>query len=923
MPKGIEKIRVIGYTDYASMFINSPSPAPNASPFYYDFTNSNSQDNSNNDHEYPRTFNFNGPEGIQLEAEYHPETPESSRGRAKWIVEHEGAGPFDASYSPKDIGDKVKIDIEAKYCGKIPMIVEAYMNTPENQYPTQLKFTAYATRKIVKAKWGSSSIKYGQDVSLTIDTEGLNGHDLEVHVFNIGMGDNENAAKYYRKVHNGVLQINIKNTYSWKKAHGYLQEGEEEYYIRIKQKGKKEYLKVPGSIESFGKIKVKNEIVKRTVIQPSSPKPLKVGQTEVNLERYEPCGFKALTFVDDGKKIPLFEEGKLKLDKEKRSEFQFEGKIHFDFDKSKIKKDAEKVLNRIAEFLNANPYVPAELGAHCDIRGSHEYNIRLSNHRAAAAVAYLTKKGVAKQRITSKGYGKTRLIHPGEHIPEELHAENRRLTVRFKVKGQDAQTIGFNSIAGNENLNPKKKLTLKIEEFAGTAKCFKKGTNLEHNTDVIVIDPKGKKQTHDGMSDVVQEIYGPMTSIGIAPIDFIWPHSVLPNQYKYHIHTCRYYTIKDKPTIEVKVYPDIKWDFHIFLNLSNKLSVKWQKLTPAQHKEMQKEAGKIGAEKRLKRTDIDFGVKLEAKWNKQSETSYKDDFNVAPKFTKSIKQFYEVFSALKEVSKYITGETKGKITKTRVGKAMPFSVVIEPPNFCLGAEWQCSRGVKNDKPSTEIGTEIKFYLKAEPLIKLELVIDLLALAINAAVGVATGGTGNVAASKLLAEVRDWLSDDDHPITVKMYIELVLSGEIKAETNFTYHTAAPNQGSMAVNTTVGITFRAGIEVKAAYAAYGVEFYALGEASAKGEGSITFGHELKYIGTSNGGSLNYLPKLLFDGIKVTVVVKAEVGMSIRKSWFNFDKSKKLANFNKEYQVVKAFDILEKIARDTVSIPLIKKV
>ncbi len=28
----------------------------------------------------------------------------------------------------------------------------------------------------------------------------------------------------------------------------------------------------------------------------------------------------------------------------------------------------------------------------------------------------------------------------------------------------------------------------------------------------------------------------------------------------------------------MNVFPDIKWDFHFFLNLSNDLSVKWQNL---------------------------------------------------------------------------------------------------------------------------------------------------------------------------------------------------------------------------------------------------------------------------------------------------------------------------------------------------------
>ncbi|WP_339699524.1 hypothetical protein [uncultured Marixanthomonas sp.] len=228
---------------------------------------------------------------------------------------------------------------------------------------------------------------------------------------------------------------------------------------------------------------------------------------------------------------------------------------------------------------------------------------------------------------------------------------------------------------------------------------------------------------------------------------------------------------------------------------------------------------------------------------------------------------------------------------------------------------------KDDNPIKEIGTETTFYLKLQPLIRLEIVIDLLDLAVNAALAVGTGGAAaNPVARRLVNEIGEWLSDDDNPVSVDMYIELVLFGEIKTETEIVHHTKAPNKGEIKLDATVGIIFRAGLTIKAAFGAYGVEFYALGEATVKGEGSITFGHELKY-NQAAGGSLNYLPKLLFDGIVVTATVKAEVGMTIRKSWFNFETNKKLADFEYEERLVAPFDILRKIAGRDVSVTLIE--
>ena len=47
-----------------------------------------------------------------------------------------------------------------------------------------------------------------------------------------------------------------------------------------------------------------------------------------------------------------------------------------------------------------------ELSAHCDYKGSAEYNRRLSQRRAQAVVDYLVAHGIAADRLTAVGYGK-------------------------------------------------------------------------------------------------------------------------------------------------------------------------------------------------------------------------------------------------------------------------------------------------------------------------------------------------------------------------------------------------------------------------------------------------------------------------------------------------------------------------------------
>ena len=58
------------------------------------------------------------------------------------------------------------------------------------------------------------------------------------------------------------------------------------------------------------------------------------------------------------------------------------------------------------KLLNENPNVTIELSAHCDFKGSAEYNKRLAQRRAESVVNYLVAHGIASDRLSPVGYGK-------------------------------------------------------------------------------------------------------------------------------------------------------------------------------------------------------------------------------------------------------------------------------------------------------------------------------------------------------------------------------------------------------------------------------------------------------------------------------------------------------------------------------------
>jgi len=103
--------------------------------------------------------------------------------------------------------------------------------------------------------------------------------------------------------------------------------------------------------------------------------------------------------------------------------------IYFDFAKYSIKEESTISLNKILKVLNDKPEITLAINAHTDSRGNNNYNLRLSNKRAESAVKYLVKNGIAKSRLTSKGFGETKPLIDckSNSCSDEEHQSNRRI----------------------------------------------------------------------------------------------------------------------------------------------------------------------------------------------------------------------------------------------------------------------------------------------------------------------------------------------------------------------------------------------------------------------------------------------------------------------------------------------------------------
>lgn len=118
--------------------------------------------------------------------------------------------------------------------------------------------------------------------------------------------------------------------------------------------------------------------------------------------------------------------------------------IYYDFDKADLRPESKATLDTLYSLLIENPTIIIELSSHTDARGSEQYNLNLSQKRAESCVNYLINdKGIPKERISAKGYGKNKPIEDCTKYPDcpmdqsgdcPCHQLNRR--TEFKIIGE-------------------------------------------------------------------------------------------------------------------------------------------------------------------------------------------------------------------------------------------------------------------------------------------------------------------------------------------------------------------------------------------------------------------------------------------------------------------------------------------------------
>ncbi|WP_126973469.1 OmpA family protein [Gynurincola endophyticus] len=123
---------------------------------------------------------------------------------------------------------------------------------------------------------------------------------------------------------------------------------------------------------------------------------------------------------------------------------EFNSKILFGFDQSKLSADAKQNLDKLYTILTEYPDTDIEIQGHTDNTGTEAYNQTLSERRAGEVSTYLKSKGLASNRIKVVGHS--------FHVPiasndtPEGRMENRR--VNFIITANDKMVNDAKKEAG-------------------------------------------------------------------------------------------------------------------------------------------------------------------------------------------------------------------------------------------------------------------------------------------------------------------------------------------------------------------------------------------------------------------------------------------------------------------------------------------
>jgi outer membrane protein OmpA-like peptidoglycan-associated protein len=128
--------------------------------------------------------------------------------------------------------------------------------------------------------------------------------------------------------------------------------------------------------------------------------------------------------------LTVVEDGEVKLLKP----------IEFEYNKSTIRPVSYPILDEVVALMKARPGMRIAVHGHTDNRGGDQYNLKLSDGRAAAVMAYVVSKGIDASRLESQGFGASRPLE--SNATDQGRARNRRVEFKIVSEGGEDESGG-------------------------------------------------------------------------------------------------------------------------------------------------------------------------------------------------------------------------------------------------------------------------------------------------------------------------------------------------------------------------------------------------------------------------------------------------------------------------------------------------
>jgi len=113
---------------------------------------------------------------------------------------------------------------------------------------------------------------------------------------------------------------------------------------------------------------------------------------------------------------------------------ELDADVLFDFDKYSLRAEAADSLRQVGEVAKNYGKSPVLIEGYTDGKGTHPYNIKLSDNRAASVKRWLVENaGVSASRITTRGWGEAKPVAPNTNPDGSDNPAGRQKNRRVEI----------------------------------------------------------------------------------------------------------------------------------------------------------------------------------------------------------------------------------------------------------------------------------------------------------------------------------------------------------------------------------------------------------------------------------------------------------------------------------------------------------